>query len=154
MGYLKAQDAISGQEGMAFMKQNGENKAMWDVKSIEATLELNKAEFKALGKRVTQHKVTGVSGSGSMTAYVGNAVYAQMGEDYIKRGIITPVDIRVINEDPASEIGRQSVILHNVVLDSIPVAKLDVDADFLEQDLDFTFDDITLLETFKMPNLG
>ena len=66
----------------------------------------------------------------------------------------TYFDIQVTNEDPTSSIGAQTVLLKDCNLDSVVLASFDVDADVLEEDLDFTFSDADLLEKFKKPTLG
>jgi len=154
MGYLKAGDVISGQEGSAFMTINGSNKEMFYLKTIEAKVEKEKADIKTLGKRMTQSKTTGASGSGSMTIYAVTSEFAQMAVDFMKKGLDPYFTIKVTNEDPNSSIGRQTVLLKNVNLDSIPIANLDVDSEALEQDVDFTFDDVDLLVKFGTPTLG
>ncbi|MBP3037987.1 phage tail tube protein [Bacillaceae bacterium Marseille-Q3522] len=154
MGFLKAKDIISGQEGTAFATINGRNVEMFYVRAIEATVEKQKSEVKTLGKRGTQHKTTGWTGSGSMTIYAVTSEFIQMAIDYVKNGVDTYFDIKTTNSDPTSSIGRQTVVLLDVNLDSIPIVNLDTDTEFLEQDLDFTFDDLDLLEKFQEPTLG
>jgi len=154
MGYLKANDVISGQEGSAFMTIDGKNKEMFYLKNIESKVEKEKSEVKTLGKRMTQSKTTGASGSGSMTIYAVTSEFVQMAVDFMKKGADPYFTIKVTNEDPNSSIGRQTVLLKNVNLDSIPIANLDTEAEFLEQDIDFTFDDVDLLEKFGAATLG
>ena len=72
----------------------------------------------------------------------------------MKTGVDTYFDIQVTNEDPTSSIGAQTVLLKDCNLDSVVLASFDVDADVLEEDLDFTFSDADLLEKFKKPTLG
>lgn len=154
MGFLKAGDVINGREGTAFVTINGRNIAMFFLKNIEASVELTKTEVPVLGKRMTQQKVTGAAGSGSMTIHKVTSEFARIGIDYIKTGKVPPITIKVTNSDPQSSIGRQSTLLKGVLLDSIVIAKLDVEAETLDEDVDFTFDDATLLEKFKTPKLG
>lgn len=154
MAYLKAPDVISGQEGMAYMTINGENKMMFYVKTLEANLEKEKDEIKTLGKRLTQHKLKGMKGSGSFTAYMVTSTFAEMAEKYSKDGVDQYFDIRVVNDDPSSGIGRQSVLLKSCNIDTYPITKLDVEASALEFDLNFTFDDVVVLESFSEPELG
>lgn len=153
-GYLKARDAISGQEGMAYIEIDGQNKPLFHLKTLEATMEKEKSDFKSLGKRVTQHKTTGVNGTGSMTLYAGTPLFLQMADEYVNKGIDKFFTIRVVNEDPSSSVGRQAVLLTDVNLDSWPIANLDVDSEYLEFDTDFTFDGFTPLEVFKDPEIG
>lgn len=154
MGYLQAGDVISGREGTAFMTIDGRNIPLFFLKNIEATVELVKTEVPVLGKRMNQQKVTGANGSGSMTIHKVTSEFAQIGVDYIKTGKVPEVTVKVTNDDPASTIGRQTTLLMGVVFDSINIAKLDVEAETLDEDTDFTFNDADLLDKFKTPKLG
>ncbi|WP_195574266.1 phage tail tube protein [Paenibacillus sp. 1001270B_150601_E10] len=154
MAYLKARDTISGQEGRAYLQINGQQEEMFYIKTLEASIEKSKAEVKTLGKRGTQHKSTGWSGTGSMTIYYVTTKFRKLMMDYIKDGVDTYFDIMVVNEDPSSTIGRQSVVLHGVNLDSVIMAKLDTESEAMEEETNFTFEDISILEDFVNPVLG
>ena len=154
MPFLQAGDTISGREGTAFVTIDGQNFPMFELKNITATVELTKTEVNTLGKRATQQKVTGASGTGSMTIHKVTSRYAEIGIDYLKTGRIPKITIKVTNNDPQSTIGRQTTLLKGVIFDALIIASLDVEAEVLEEDADFTFDDADLLETFKQPQLG
>lgn len=154
MAYLKARDTISGQEGRAYLQMNGQQEEMFYIKTLEASIEKSKAEVKTLGKRGTQHKSTGWSGTGSMTIYYVTTKFRKLMMEYIKNGVDTYFDIMVVNEDPSSTIGRQSVVLHGVNLDSVIMAKLDTESEAMEEEMNFTFEDISILEDFVNPVLG
>lgn len=154
MAFLKAGDVINGREGTAYMTIDGRNVALFFLKNIEASVELTKTEVPVLGKRITQQKVTGAAGSGSMTIHKVTSEFANIGVNYLKTGTVPEVTIKVTNEDPQSSIGRQSTLLKGVLLDSIVIAKLDVEAETLDEDVDFTFNDAEILESFKAPTLG
>ena len=70
---------------------------------------------------------------------------------YAKNGKDTYFDLTIVNEDPTSSIGKQTVTLYNCNIDSVILAKLDTDSDSLEEDLDFTFDDFDILDSFGNP---
>lgn len=154
MAFLKAQDTISGQEGRAYATINGRVEEMFYVKNLEATVEKQKAEVKTLGRRGTQHKANGWTGDGSMTVYYVTSVYRQMMYDYIKTGVDTYFDIQITNEDPTSTIGAQTVTLKNCNLNSVIFASLDTESEVLEEDVEFTFDDVDLGQSFVAPALG
>lgn len=156
MGFLKAGDVISGTEGKAFITVNGRNLEAFYIKSVEATVEKNKSEIKTIGRRATQHKATGWTGTGSMTIYYVTSEFRKMMRDYIKTGKDTYFDMQITNEDESSSIGKQVVTLIDCNLDSVIMAKLDVDADGLDEDVDFTFEDVEMQdsETFVEPTLG
>lgn len=154
MGFLKAGDTISGREGTAFMTVDGQNHELFELKNIEATIELAKTEVKTLNKRMTQNKVTGATGTGSLTIHKVTSRYAEIGINYLKTGKIPAITIKITNDDPQSSIGRQSTLIKGIIFDSTVIAKLDVEADVLDEDADFTFDDADLLEKFVAPQLG
>lgn len=149
--FLRAGDTISGQEGKATANIAGVIQDMFYIKSLEATFEKNKSEIKTLGKRGTQQKANGWSGSGSMTIFYVTTIFRKMALNYAKNGKDTYFDITVQNEDPSSTIGKQTVVLYNCNFDSITLAKLDTDADALDEDIDFTFDDFDILDEFGVP---
>lgn len=149
--FLRAGDTISGQEGKATAVIDGVVRDLFFVKNLEATFEKNKAEVKTLGHRGTQHKGTGWSGSGSMTIFYVTSLFREMALKYAKTGRDTYFNITVVNDDAGSTIGKQTVVLYNCNIDSVVLAKLDTDADALEEDIDFTYDDFDILDRFGNP---
>lgn len=150
---LRAGDTISGSEGKATAIIDGQVVDMFYIKSLEGIMEKQKAEVKTLGKRATQHKTIGWSGAGSMTIYYITSAFREMALKYAKTGQDTNFTITVVNDDPGSTVGKQTAVLYNCNIDSVVIAKLDVDADSLEEDIDFTFDDFNLLDRFGNPVL-
>ena len=98
MRTLNAPDTISGKEGRAYAKINGNNEDLFMAKNIESTVEKAKSEIKAIGKRMTGHKTTGGNGTGSMTLYYLTPLF----RDMIKQWKETGVDVYF-------EIGRASL---------------------------------------------
>lgn len=154
MAFLRARDTISGQEGRAYARINGNIEEMFYIKTLEATVEKEKAEIKTLGRRGTQHKAIGWSGTGSMTIYYVTSRFRQMMYEYMKNGVDTYFEIQIINEDPASSIGTQEVTLKDVNLNSVIMASLDTESEALEEEVEFTFENIELARSFNAPTLG
>ena len=159
MSYLKAGDTISGQEAAASMlvkapdgSTSVEN-AFW-AKNLEATVKVEKTDVYTLGKRGVQYKPNGWSGSGSMTIYYVTSLFRKMALQYIKTGVPAYFDLTVTNNDPGSSVGTQTVILKNCTLDSVIVAKFDVESEVLDESVEFTFDDVDILDEFVAPTLG
>ena len=159
MSYLKAGDTISGQEAAASMlvkapdgSTSVEN-AFW-AKNLEATVQVEKTDVYTLGKRGAQHKPNGWSGSGTMTIYYITSLFRKMALQYIKTGVPAYFDLTVTNNDPGSSVGVQTVILKNCTLDSVIVAKFDVESEVLDESVEFTFDDVDILDFFQAPELG
>ncbi|WP_219719915.1 phage tail tube protein, partial [Clostridioides difficile] len=54
------------------------------------------------------------------------------------------------NEDPTSVVGRQTVVLKDCNMDSGIITKFDADGEYLDEDMDFTFEDWELVEKFNL----
>ena len=159
MSYLKAGDTISGSEAVAKMTLKNPDgtstiEDMFFAKNLEGTCEINKTGVRTLGKRGEQHKPNSWSGSGSMSIYYVTSLFRRMTMQYIKTGRPVYFDIMVTNDDPGSDIGYQTTVLKNCTLDSVILAKFDVDSEVLEEDISFTFDDADILDEFMRPTLG
>lgn len=159
MSYLKAGDTICGQEAVATMLIHNPDgttsvENMFWAKNLEASVEIQKTEIYTLGKRGAQNKPNGWSGSGNMTIYYVTSLFRRMALQYIKTGRPVYFDITVTNEDPGSTVGPQTTVLKNCSLDSVLLAKIDVESEALDESVDFTFDDADLLDEFQTPVLG
>lgn len=149
MKSLNAPDTISGKEGRAYAKIDGNNEELFFAKTIEASVEKSKSEVKAIGKRMTGHKTTGGNGTGSMTLYYLSPLFRQMVKDWKDTGRDIYFDMVVENDDKESSAGKQSTLLIDCNLDSVILAKLDGDSDdALDEDVDFTFEDFDTLTPF------
>ena len=94
----------------------------------------------------------GKYGEGSGTFYFMNSDELKAFLDYKKSGKYEGITLQLMNEDPQSTIGRQTVTLYHVILATVPVAYLDDSSeDPITFDSDFTFDDVDCLEQFMLP---
>lgn len=149
MKTLNAPDTISGKEGRAYAKIDGNNEDLFFAKTIESTVEKSKSEVKAIGKRMTGHKTTGGNGTGSMTLYYMTHLFRQMIKQWKETGQDIYFDMVIENDDQESSAGKQSVLLIDCNLDSVVLGKLDGDSDDpLDEDVDFTFEDFDILTPF------
>lgn len=143
-------DAISGKQAYAYIKINGRQEELFYAKSLEATIEKNKVDVPVLGRTNTPQRAAGWSGSGTLTIYYVTSVFRRLMLDYIKTGRDFWFDLYVVNEDPQSNAGKQSVMLKNCNLDSVIIAKFDASSDdMLEEEMPFTFSDVELLDEFR-----
>jgi hypothetical protein len=154
MSYLKAKDTISGQEARAYMVIDGNSEEMFFAKKLTAYIAKEKSEIRTLGKRGVQYKAKGWKGTGQMNIYYATSRFRQMIIDYVENGEDVYFDIQIINDDPGSGIGSQTVVLKNVNLDKMTAAAFDVESEALSEDVEFTFDGIELLDSFITPVLG
>ena len=149
MNILQAEDAVNGREGIATVEINGEVVELMELSNINVTVEKEKSQFKAMGTRNTQNKTTGWTGTGSATVRYISSRWAKLVENYVKTGKDTYFTIVITNEDPGSATGKQVIQVLGCNFDSIDIAKLDIDSEILEQDIDFTFNDFNVLQEFN-----
>lgn len=150
--YTRLADTISSKEGKAFITINGSNRELFEISSLKAQLELVIQSRRMMGHRMTQHKVVGAEGTGSMTMYFMNSDMLRLAIAYIQNGSYGGLKLRVKNEDSQSTVGSQEVALLNVLLKTIPVATIDDQSDDpITIDTDFTFDSLEGLSYFDLP---
>lgn len=149
--YLRAKDIINSSEALAFITVNGINKRLFYVKKITSDLEYNKKEYKVMGKRGTQNKIIGSKISGTMTIYGITSEYKRMASDYEKYGVEPRFELTTVNEDPASSIGKETVVLHDCLPDKINLVNIDVDSEDKTEDIGFSADGFDLLDEFGVP---
>ncbi|MDR6883794.1 phage tail tube protein [Bacillus sp. 3255] len=149
-----AKDTISGQSARAYATIGGQVEEMFYAKKLEGKIQKNKKEIRTLGKTGAQNKANGFTGTGSMTIYYVTSKFREIMLQYTKYGIDTYFDIQVTNEDPSSTVGPQTTILKGVNINELTVAAFDVDAETLEEEVTFTFDDWDMPNQFAKPTLG
>lgn len=134
----------------AYATINGQVEELFYAKSIEATIEKNKVDVPVLGKTTTPQRSTGWTGSGTLTIYYVTSLFRSLMVEYVKSGRDFWFDLMVVNEDPVSNAGKQSVVLKNCNLDSVVITRFDAGSDdMLEEELPFTFEDVELLDQFN-----
>lgn len=146
--FLKAEEIISGQEGRAYLRVNGRNRELMYLKSVEAVVTKKKTAVRTLGRSGDQYKAAGWSGRGKMSVYYVTSLFRELMLQYIRTGKDVYFDLVVVNDDGNSSFGRQTVALRNCNLNSVVLAKLDVNADNLDETVEFTFDGAELLDSF------
>src|SRR5690606_15203403 len=107
----------------------------------EANVEKTKTDVPILGKTNIGSKPTGWKGTGTLTLHYFTSVFRQLMIDYIKTGRDFYFDLQIVNEDPQSRSGKQTVLLKNCNIDSVTLARFDATSDDpLEEEIPFTFD--------------
>jgi hypothetical protein len=151
MAFLLERDALNGKQGSAFINYNGENTELFQLKKFQSDAEFQESDFKVVGTTLVQSKTTGVKLSGTGTIYYGTPLFLKMLQEYIKTGILPYFDMQIVNDDPTTTVGKQIVVLYNCKLSKVPIAMLDADADWLEEEVGFTFTSVEVLNWFNAP---
>ncbi len=138
MSIHKAADCINGKFCKIFATIDGNVEEIAIAKTIEATVEKTKEEIRVMGDLWTQHKATGLSGSGTMTLYYCSPLFRKMMVGFEKTKKDSYFTMTIISNDEGSNAGTQTVILNDVNINSTVAAKGDVDA-ILDEEIPFTF---------------
>ena len=68
---------------------------------------------------------------------------------YKDTGVDVYFDMQIINDDPNSDAGRQEIDLIDCNIDGGVLAKFNADGEYLDEEMDFTFEDFLMPEMFK-----
>ena len=147
---MSARDAVSASLAECFVTIEGQRYNFMQCINLEANFEKTKTEVPILGKTGKGNKSTGWSGSGSATFHYNTSIFRELMLRYKNTGEDVYFDIQITNEDPTSSVGRQTLILKDCNIDGGILAKFDADADYLDEDMDFTFEDFEMPETFSL----
>lgn len=147
---MKAKDTISAKLAECFVTIGDDRYNFMQCINLEVTFEKTKAEVPILGKTGTGNKSTGWKGTGSATFHYNTPIFRQMLLKYKNSGEDTYFEIQISNDDPTSAAGRQTVTLLDCNIDGGILAKFDADGEYLDEEMDFTFEDFTIDESFKL----
>ena len=147
---MNAKDTVSASLAECFATIDGKRYNLMQAINLEAKFEKNKSEVPILGKTGKGNKSTGWKGTGSATFHYNTSLFRELLYKFKETGEDTYFDIQVTNEDPTSSVGRQTVILKDCNIDGGVLAKFDADAEYLDEDMDFTFEDFEMPEKFSL----
>ena len=147
---MKARDTVSAPLAECFVTIEGNRYNFMQAIDLEASFEKNKTEVPILGKTAKGNKASGWSGSGSATFHYNTSIFRKLFLRYKETGEDVYFDIQVTNEDPTSAVGRQTVILKDCNMDGGVLAKFDADGEYLDESMDFTFEDFEMPEEFSL----
>lgn len=147
---MNARDVISASLAECYVTIENNRYNFAQMINLEAKFEKTKSEVPILGRTGKGNKTTGWKGTGSATLHYNQSIFRELMYRYKETGEDVYMEIQVTNEDPTSQVGRQTVILKEVNLDGGILVKFDADAEYLDEDVDFTFDDFEIPEKFKM----
>lgn len=146
---MNAKDVIKGSLAECWVTIDGNRYNFAHAINLEATMEKNKTTAPVLGKTGKVNITSTWEGSGSMTMHYNSSIIRELLYRYKETGEETYFEIQVKNEAPGSSVGSQTVILKDCTIDGGILAKFDADADYLDEDMDFTFDDWEIPQKFS-----
>lgn len=147
---MQAKDAVSAKLAECYVTIEGNRYLLMQAKNFEAKFEKEKQKVPILGKTGQGNKTTSWSGTGSMTIYRNTPIFNDLMLRFKNTGEDIYFDIQTSNEDPTSAAGRQTIIFKDCNIDGGVLASFDANGDWLEQDIDFTFEDFEMPEKFAI----
>lgn len=147
---MKAKDTMSAKLAECFITIGNNRYNFMQAINFEAKFEKTKTEVPILGKTGAGNKSTGWKGTGSATFHYNTSIFREMMLKYKETGEDAYFEIQVTNEDPTSAAGRQTIVFVDCNIDGGILAKFDADGEYLDEEMDFTFEDFKMPETFKL----
>lgn len=145
---MHARDAIHGAQGRAYVTIDGNRYLFAQLINLEARMEKTKTQVPIMGRVSKGNKSTGAEYSGSATFHFNTSMFRKLLKRYKDTGEDVYFNIQITNEDGSAKVGRQTTILIDCNLDGGILASLDADAEYLEDSIDFTFEDWDMPEEF------
>lgn len=149
MNVMNAKDTVSAALAECYVTIGENRYHFMHAINLEAKVEKTKSEVPILGKTGKGNKATGWKGTGSATFHYNTSIFRELLYDFKETGKDIYFDIQITNEDPTAGVGRQTVILKGCNMDGGILAKFDADAEYLDEDMDFTFEDFEIAESFN-----
>ena len=147
---MNAKDTLSASLAECFVTIDGNRYNFMQAIKVEAKFERTKTEVPILGKTGKGNKSTGWKGTGSATFHFNTSIFRQMMQRYKDTGEDLYFEMQISNEDPTSQAGRQTIVLLGCNIDGGILAKFDADGETLDEDMDFTFEDFKMPESFNI----
>lgn len=146
---MNAGDAVCAAMAECYITVNNRRYNFMQAINLEAKIKKTKTEVPILGRSGKGNKSVGWKGTGSATAHYNQSVLRQLLEAYKETGEDTYFEMMIVNEDPTTSVGRQTVILKGCNMDGGVLAKFDADGEYLDESFDFTFEDFEISESFR-----
>lgn len=147
---MRGRDALSAKLAQCYVTVDGRRYNFMQMIDLEAKMEKTKIEVPILGNTANGNKSAGWKGTFKGTAHYNQSIFRDLLLRYKKTGEDVYFDMQIVNDDPTSAAGRQSVILTGCNLDGGILAKFDADGEYLDEDVTGTFEDWKMPEKFKV----
>ena len=146
---MNARDALSAKMADCYITIENNRYNFMQAINIEANFEKSKTQVPILGKTGMGNKATGWSGSGSATFHYNTSIFRKLLQRYKDTGEDIYFDMQITNGDPTSRAGVQIVELIGCNIDGGVLAKFDADGEYLDESIDFTFEDFKIAQEFN-----
>lgn len=146
---MKGRDTIAAKLAECFITIGTRRYNFMQMIDMEVKVDKTKTTVARLGAIMAGHKSVGMEGTFSGTAHYNQSVMRQCLLDYKNTGNDVYFEMQITNDDPDSAAGRQTIVLYDCNTDGGILAKFDADGETLDEELEGTFDDFDMPESFK-----
>lgn len=147
---MRGRDAVFAGLAQCYVTIENRRYNFMQMIDFEANQEKTKVEIPILGKTGKGNKAAGWKGTFKGTAHYNSSIFRELLLRYKNTGEDVYFDIQIVNEDPTSAAGRQSIILTGCNLDGGILAKFDADGEYLDEEIEGTFEDWNMPEVFNI----
>ncbi len=148
---MRGNDSITSNLAECYMTIDGERYNFLQLIDFEAKMNVEISEVPILGRLGKAHRPTGWDGEWSAKAHFNQSVIREFLTKYKNTALYQTFEIQVTNEDPTTNLGRQTIILKECLMDGTILTKFDADGEFLDEEISGTFDDFEIPEKFNLP---
>ncbi|MFC4355306.1 phage tail tube protein [Chryseomicrobium palamuruense] len=149
---MKGKDTISAKLAECFITIGGNRYNFMQMIDFEGRIDKSKTTVPILGRIMEGNKTVGLAGSFSATAHYNQSIFRQALLDYKNTGIDPYFEIQITNNDPSSDAGRQTIVFLDCNTDGGVLAKFDADGEYLDEEIEGTFEDFKMPESFSLLN--
>lgn len=147
---MQAKDTLAGNRGECYVIIDGRRINFMSAVKVVATVEKTKVTVPILGQKMKGNKTINLQGTGTATFHYNTSVFRKAMKHFKNTGEDLYFDMIIINDDPTSQAKRQTTTLKGCNLNKVIVAQIDANNDkYLEEEIDFTFEDWDIPEEFE-----
>lgn len=146
---MQGKDAVSAKLAECFITVGNNRYNFMQAIDFEAKFERVKSKIPILGQPGAGNKSTSWRGTGKATFHYNSAVFRDMMLKFKNTGNDVYFEIQVTNHDPASSSGKQTIVFVDCNIDGGILAKFDANGEYLDERLDFTFEDFRIPQRFN-----
>lgn len=147
---MKAKDTVSAALAECFITIEGNRYNFMQMIDFEGKFDKTKTKVPILGKPGKGNKATGWEGTFSGTMHYNQSIMRELMVRYKNTGEDVYFEIQITNEDPTSSAGRQTITFIDCNIDGGILAKFDADGEYLDEEIEGTFEDFEMPETFNL----
>lgn len=146
---MASKDSVSAALAECFVTIGDRRYNLMQAINVEAKFDKSKSKIPILGKPGKGNKSTGWSGSGTAKLHYNTSIFRKMMLDYKDTGEDVYFDMQIINKDPTSRAKKQEMLIIGCNIDGGVLAKFDADGEYLDEDINFTFEDFSMPMEFE-----